>query len=120
MDILYRQGESSAEDIREKLPDPPSNSAVRAMLSTLKQKEFIRSREENFRYVYSPAIEKGAAQQTALDRLVNTFFGGSTAAAVNALLGMQSEGMSEEELNDLKTIIDNAKKEESEIESDRK
>jgi len=120
MDILYRKGECSAEDIREQLPNPPSNSAVRAMLSTLKQKEYIRSREENFRYVYSPLVEKDAAQQTALDRLVNTFFGGSTAAAVNALLGMQSQDMSEEELNDLKAIIDNAKKEESEVENEDK
>lgn len=113
MDILYRQGESSAEEIREQLPNPPSNSAVRAMLSTLKQKEFIRSREENFRYLYSPAIEKNTAQQTALDRLVNTFFGGSTTAAVNALLGMQSEKMSDEELDDLKKLIEKAKTEEN-------
>jgi len=109
MDILYKHGESSAEEIRERLPDPPSNSAVRAMLSTLKQKEFIKSREENFKYVYSPAIEMDTAQQTALDRLVNTFFGGSSVAAVNALLGMQSEQISEQELEELSKLIDKAK-----------
>lgn len=112
MDILYRHGESSAEQIREKLPDPPSNSAVRAMLATLKEKQYVKSREQNFKYVYSPAIEMDAAQQTALDRLIHTFFGGSSVAAVSALLGMQSEQLSGKDLDELSELIDRARKEE--------
>ena len=109
MDILFRHSESTAEEVREKLPDPPSNSAVRAMLSTMLKKGYITQKEQNFRYVYSAAIEQETAQKTALDRLVNTFFGGSTAAAVSALLGNQSENISEEELKELSEIIEKAK-----------
>lgn len=110
MDILFREGECTAEEIREKLPDPPSNSAVRAMLATLKEKGHIKHREKNLRYVYSATMEKDTAQKTAMDRLINTFFGGSTVDAVSALLGMQSEKISQDELKELSDIIEKAKK----------
>lgn len=113
VDILFRYGDSTAEEIRERLPDPPSNSAVRAMLATLEKKGHIKHREQNLRYVYSVAIEQDAARRTALDRLINTFFGGSSVQAVNALLGMQSEQISSEELEELGDIIENAKRKES-------
>ncbi len=110
MDILFRQGECSAENVREQLPEPPSNSAVRAMLSTMVKKGYIKQREENFRYVYFAAMEQETAQKTAMDRLINTFFGGSTTAAVSAMLGMQSDTISKEELSELSKIIEDAKK----------
>ena len=110
MDILFRQRAATAEEIRERLPDPPSNSAVRAMLATMVNKGYVAQKEENFRYVYSAAIKQEVAQKTALDRLVDTFFGGSTAATVSALLGMKSEQISLEELNELSKIIEKAKK----------
>ncbi len=113
MDILFRDP-ATAEQVREQLPEAPSNSAVRAMLSTMVKKGYITQREENFRYVYAAAIEQKAAQKTAMDRLVNTFFGGSTSAAVSALLGMQSEKISQEELSELSDIINQAKKDEKE------
>lgn len=112
MDILFRDGDCTAEDIRERLPNPPSNSAVRAMLATLKDKGHVKSREENFRYVYSATMATDTARKTAMDRLVNTFFGGSTIAAVNALLGSQSEHISKQELDALGAIIEKAKQDE--------
>ena len=111
MDILFRDGECSAEDIRERLPDAPSNSAVRAMLATLKDKGHVKSREQNFRYVYSATMNTDTARKTAIDRLVNTFFGGSPVAAVNALLGSHSEHISKEELEQLGALIEKAKQE---------
>jgi predicted transcriptional regulator len=109
MDILFRDGDCTAEEIRERLPNPPSNSAVRAMLATLKEKGHVKNREENFRYVYSATMAADTARKTAMDRLINTFFGGSSVAAVNALLGMQSESISKEELDALGAIIEKAK-----------
>ncbi len=109
MDILFRHGDSSAEQIRERLPDPPSNSAVRAMLSKLEALGHIAHKELNLRYVYYATMEQGVAQKTALDRLINTFFGGSPAAAVNALLGMQGEKISEQELAELEELIEKEK-----------
>lgn len=110
MDILFRHSQATAEEIRERLPDPPSNSAVRALLATMVNKGYVTQKEENFRYVYSAAIQQEVAQKSAIDRLVNTFFGGSTAATVSALLGMKSEQISLEELNQLSEIIEKAKK----------
>ena len=110
MDILFRCGDSTAQEIQKQLPDPPSNSAVRAMLKTMVDKGYLKQRAKDFRYVYSAAMRQETAQQTALDRLVNTFFGGSPAAAASALLGMQSEQISPEELNELSKLIEKAKK----------
>ncbi len=110
MDILFRHGDCSAEDVRKYLPDPPSNSAVRTMLATMVKKGYIKQREENFRYLYAAAMEQETARKTAIDRLINTFFGGSTSAAVNAMLGMQSDNISKQELSELSQIIEDAKK----------
>lgn len=111
MDILFRQDECSAEEIRSALPDAPSNSAVRAMLATLKDKGHIKHREKNLRYVYSATMGKDTAQQTAVDRLINTFFGGSTVEAMSAMLGMQTDKISAEELEALSHLIEKAKEE---------
>lgn len=113
MDILFRHSLSTAEEIRTLLPKAPSNSAVRAMLTTMVKKGYITQKEENFRYVYTAAMTQEAAQKTAMDRLINTFFAGSTTAAVSALLGMQSEGISPEELSTLSEIIEKAKQKET-------
>jgi predicted transcriptional regulator len=87
MDALRELGdEASAEDIRRKLPDPPSYSAVRAMLAKLEAKGAIRHKEEGLRYVYSPTTKRSAARRSAVERLVRVFFGGSPGEAVNALL----------------------------------
>lgn len=110
MDILFEHADSSAEEIRERLPEAPSNSAVRAMLATMLKKAYIKQREENFRYVYSAAMEQSAAQKTAMDRLINTFFAGSTSAALTAMLGMQTSEISQQELNELSALIEKAKK----------
>lgn len=114
MDILFRHNKSTAEEIRILLPKAPSNSAVRAMLTTMVKKGYITQKEENFRYVYTASMTQETAQKTAMDRLINTFFAGSTSAAVSALLGMQSEGISAEELSSLSEIIEKAKQKESE------
>jgi BlaI family transcriptional regulator, penicillinase repressor len=110
MDVLFRDGDATAQEIREKLPDPPSNSAVRAMLSTLEQKGHIKHREESLKYVYFATMKQETVRKTAVDRLINTFFGGSTFDAVTALLGMQPDNISDEELAELSKIIEKSKK----------
>src|SRR5262245_17316619 len=78
MEILFASDDQlSAEDIRSRLTDPPSYSAVRAMLSRLETKGYIRHREENLRYVYSPTTRRALARRAAVQQLVRVFFGGS-------------------------------------------
>ena len=109
MNVLFGLGRASAEEIRERLIDPPSYSAVRAMLARLETKGHIRHREEGLRYVYAPTTSHAAARRTALKQYVRTFFGGSLGGMVTSLL--QQETWSDEELDALRAEIDRVRKE---------
>ncbi|MEK6322880.1 MAG: BlaI/MecI/CopY family transcriptional regulator [Acidobacteriota bacterium] len=105
MDALFALGDgASAEDVRERLSDPPSYSAVRAMLAKLEAKGFIRHREEGLRYVYSPTKTRAAAQRNAIRNLVRVFFGGSPSHTVTALL--KHETWTDDELDALRAEIE--------------
>ena len=110
MDALHELGgTASAEEIRLRLPDPPSSSAVRAMLTRLEAKGAIRHREKGLRYVYSPTGSRAVERKSALQRLVRVFFGGSRGEAVNALL--DAEEWTAEELEEMSRRIQQMKKE---------
>ncbi len=109
MDALFALGDSaSAEDVRARLSDPPSYSAVRAMLAKLEAKGFIRHREEGLRYVYSPTKTRAAAQRSAVNNLVRVFFGGSPTHTVTALL--KHETWTDDELDALRAEIERVRK----------
>ncbi len=109
MDAIFALEDSaSAEDVRARLSDPPSYSAVRAMLVKLEAKGFIKHREEGLRYVYSPTKTRAAAQRNALQKLVRVFFGGSPSHTVTALL--KQETWTDEELDALRAEIDEVRK----------
>lgn len=108
MEVIFAAGgEASAEDIREKLSDPPSYSAVRAMLAKLEAKGAVKHKEQGLRYVYSPTTGRKAARRSALHRLIDVFFAGSKEQAVTALLA--DEQWSEEELDQLAREIERAR-----------
>ena len=110
MDVLFEIGaEASAEEIRERLSDPPSYSAVRAMLAKLEAKGAVRHREKGLRYVYSPTINRSTARRSAMRRLVQVFFDGSAGQAMTALLN--DESWSDEELDRVAEEIARARKE---------
>lgn len=110
LEVIFAIGEeASAEEIRERLSDPPSYSAVRAMLAKLEAKGAVKHKEKGLRYVYSPTVPRRAARKSALRRLVDVFFDGSRTQAVTALL--QEEKWSEEELDSLAREIERVKKE---------
>jgi len=105
MDAIFALGDSaSAEEVRTRLSDPPSYSAVRAMLVKLETKGFLRHREEGLRYVYSPTKSRTAAQRNALNKLVSVFFGGSPGSTITALL--KHEKWTDEELDALRNEIE--------------
>lgn len=112
MDVLFALGdEVSAEEIRERLSEPPSYSAVRAMLAKLEAKGAIRHREKGLRYVYSPTTPRTAARRSALRKLVDVFFEGSAGEAASALL--KEEKWSNDELDMLASEIERVRKERS-------
>lgn len=113
MDALFESGELSAQDVRAAIPDAPGYSAVRALLAKLVEKKIVDFREDGPRYIYFPVVAQEEARTSALQKMLKTFFGGSTAAAVNALLGMNKEKLSAEEIDQLQQAIDEAAKTES-------
>ncbi|HVS30259.1 MAG TPA: BlaI/MecI/CopY family transcriptional regulator [Thermoanaerobaculia bacterium] len=109
LDVLFALGEeSSAEEIRERLSDPPSYSAVRAMLAKLEAKGAVRHREKGLRYVYAPTTSRSTARKSALRKLVDVFFEGSAGQAATALL--KDEAWSDDELERLAREIDRVRK----------
>jgi predicted transcriptional regulator len=109
MDIVYRRGEVTAAQIRAEMPDPPSYSAIRALLRILVDKAHLRHREDGPRYVYSPTLPRQKARARALSQLVDTFFDGSALKAASALLGSSQRKLSQDELDDLSAQIDAAR-----------
>lgn len=109
MDVLLEAGEASAEEVRTRLPEPPSNSAVRAMLARLEEKGQVTHAEKGLRYVYRPAISRQEAQRSAVSRLVRVFFDGSAAQAVTGLLGQSADQLGDAELDELSAAIEQAR-----------
>ena len=112
MDILYELGRATAAEVREQLPDPPSYSAVRAMLRILEDKGHLQHEQDGPRYVYLPTVPRDEARESALRRLVRTFFDGSAESAMAALLDLGVEDLDEEALRRLAGRIEEARREE--------
>src|SRR4051795_12695951 len=111
MDAVYRRGRATAAEVLGDLPDPPSYSAVRGMLRVLEEKGHLRHEQDGPRYVFLPTVARDKARRSALRQLVQTFFEGSTAQAVAALLGEPGANLSDEDLDRLSHLIDQARKE---------
>ena len=111
MDIVYEMKEASAQQVMERLPSPPSYSAVRALLRVLEQKGHLVHRQDGPRYVYVPRMPKDKARRSALAHLKQTFFDGSTADVVAALLDLSEEDLSEDDYRKLSELVDKARKE---------
>jgi predicted transcriptional regulator len=111
MDILHRRGHATAHEVLEDLTDPPSYSAVRALLRLLEERGHVRHVQDGPRYVFSPAVTRGDARRSALAHVVRTFFAGSVEQTVAALVDSPRSKLSREELERLSLLIDRAKKE---------
>jgi len=111
MDVLYAAEGLTAAEVRERMPDPPGYSAVRAQLRILEEKGHVRHEERGPRYVYSPVVSRARARKSALKSLVQTFFGGSPEHAVAALIDESRATLSAAELDRLAALIEQARKE---------
>jgi BlaI family transcriptional regulator, penicillinase repressor len=111
MDALHQRGRATAAEVQFSLPDPPSYSAVRALLRILEEKGHVKHEREGARYIYVPRASRETARRSALKRVVSTFFEGSVAKTMAALLETADTRLSDEELQQLKQQIDKARKE---------
>jgi predicted transcriptional regulator len=110
MNALFAlRNRASADDIRTRLTDPPSDSSVRVMLGRLEKKGFLKHQQDGLRYLYSATMSPAAAKRTALQQYLQTFFGGSLTRMMTALV---SEGSwTDEDLDALRGEIDRVRKE---------
>ncbi|MCW4463762.1 BlaI/MecI/CopY family transcriptional regulator [Sphingomonas sp. BT-65] len=109
-EILCGLEEATAAAVRNAMSDAPSDSAVRTLLARLVAKGLVAHKAVNQAYVYSPAPRTEAVAETALQKLVQTFFQGSAASAATALLGMQPR-LKPDEIEALQRVIDQARRE---------
>ncbi len=106
MDLLWRTGPASASDILASLPDPPSYSAVRALLAVLVEKGHLATRAQGRRYIYEPTTPRAAARSGAVRRLLDTFFDSSAANLVATLLDPKERKLEPEELSRIRAALD--------------
>jgi predicted transcriptional regulator len=93
------------------MPDPPSYSAVRAMLRVLEEKGHVKHQEEGLKYVYAPVVARDKAKRSAVKHVMETFFNGSAEQIVAALLDVSSTRLTRDELDRMAEMIEKAKKE---------
>jgi predicted transcriptional regulator len=111
MDVIHSRGKATAAEVLAALPDAPSYSAIRTLLRILEEKGHLKHHEEGTRYVYQPSVSHETASRSAIKRVVTTFFKGSVAQTVAALLTSSDTELSDDELEQLQKIIQRAKKE---------
>lgn len=111
MDIIYRLGRATAQDVLSHLDDPPSYSAVRALLRLLEERGHVRHVADGQKYVYLPAVGRSDARRSALAHVVRTFFGGSVEQTIATLVDSSRSKLSKVELDRLSDLIEKARKE---------
>ena len=111
MDVLFALGEATVNQILQRIPNPPSYSAVRATLRTLVEKGHAEHLQDGPRYLYRPVVARESARSLALGHLVQTFFNGSAEAAAAALLGMSRRKLTADDLRRLAEQVEAARDE---------
>jgi predicted transcriptional regulator len=101
----------SVAQVLERIPNPPSYSAIRALLKVLEKKGHLTHKQEGPRYIYFPTLPREEARQNALKHIMQTFFDDSTEDVVAALLNISEGSLSEIEYKRLAELIKKARKE---------
>jgi predicted transcriptional regulator len=111
-DTLLALRKGTVAELQGRMPDAPSASAIRAMLSRLERKGFVSHEAVDHQNVYRAAVPAAAARKSALSQLVRTFFNNRPAEAATALLGMHGQ-IEPDELDALEALIRKAREEQS-------
>jgi len=109
--VLYRLGRATAAEVLAELAGSPHYSTVRTQLRVLEEKGHVRHESDGLRYVYLPTLARHTARKAALRHLVDTFFDGSAASAVTALLGRDAGRLTDDDLDRIDELVQSARKE---------
>lgn len=110
MDSLYRLGRASAAEIRAAIANPPTYTAVRTHLTILQEKGHLKFERDGGKYIYEPVVPRDEMARTVIDGVVRNFFGGSVERVVMTLVGSDEANLSDEELERLQAIIEEARR----------
>ena len=110
LDVLYRLQRASVSTVVQHLPGDSSYDTVRITLGILKKKGYVNHHKEGTRYIYAPVIPADQAKENALNHITKTFFSGSTPRAIQALLGLSSDDLTEQDFADIEDMIAKARK----------
>lgn len=110
MEIVYRLSRASVGEVRDQMDDPPSYSAVRATINLLEEKGHLEHQRAGKKYVYAPTVAPAKARKSALRNMLRTFFDNSVEAAVASLLDMNPKDLTDDELDRLEKLIEEAKR----------
>jgi len=113
MEIVYQRREVSAQDVWNEIPDFPSYSAVRSVLSVLEEKGLLIHRMEGKKYIYSPTISHKRAMRSAVKQLMSIYFENSLEKAVSAMLEIHTGDLTDDDFRNLAEIIDRTRKEDN-------
>ena len=109
MDVIYKRGQATVTEVLQSLDNPPSYSAVRALMRILEEKGALRHESQGKKYVFLPTVTRETAKRSALKRMLHVFFNDSTEAAVAALLDVSQTKLTDEEWDRLSSLIEEAK-----------
>jgi predicted transcriptional regulator len=77
MQVLWDNGPSVVNEVKEKLHDELAYTTVLTILRTLEQKGYVKHQEEGRVHRYAAAVKENAARKSALQHLTGKLFKGS-------------------------------------------
>jgi predicted transcriptional regulator len=111
MDALYRLGKASAAEVRDAITDPPTYTAIRTHLGILQDKGHVRFESDGTRYIYEPVVPREEMALTAVDNVLETFFGGSVERIVATLIDRDESRIDDEQLARIADMFERARRE---------
>ncbi len=111
MDVVYKLGQATAAEVLEQIPDPPGYSTVRTLLGVLERKGHLRHERQGYHYVYFPTAPVEKVSNSMLEHVMNTFFDGSAAKVVSAILDISDAELSSQEYDEILKAVERAKQE---------
>jgi BlaI family penicillinase repressor len=78
MSVLWELGEATVNEVRDRVDPNLAYTGISSMIRTLETKGYVSHRRgEGKTHVYFPVIEREAAGESALGRVLDKIYGGS-------------------------------------------
>ena len=111
MSILWRLGSATVSEVRDGLDDDLAYTSVLSALQTLEEKGYVAHEAAGRAYRYYAVVTQDAAGEGALRRILDKIFHGSAESLLAQLVS--ERGLSAEELQRMRKMLDRQLKEES-------